>query len=871
MTVVHLVNHTHWDREWYFTTMDSQVLSDSVFTEVLDELENHSEANFCFDGQSSIVDEYVAFHPESITRIRGLVKKGQLFIGPWYTQTDALLPDAESILRNLAIGLIDTRRKYGVPMMVGYLPDTFGFNPQLPTLLHAASIDNFVFWRGTDYEGQLSSPYFNWKGLGSQSVIAANFPFGYFTGQITPESKAHLSQFVTKRYDPAIDFFVRLGNADDVLMPSGIDQMNIIHNIQQTIDKINKISKFHTIIDSYPSFISLLRTKKLPSYQGELRLPRYARVHRTIGSVRYRIKQQNYDLEQKILHRVEPLMVIGNSLGLHVGTGLLVKLWKLLLSCQAHDTIGGCVSDDVTIDIMHRFKVANELADGIENVIKKKIAQSLQLTEQQVLIVNTSPHVFKGRKTVEILSTSKNIQVNEFDNQIIENVTAFPERNHVMMLTSKGKSYGTEPEYYRIKISGTVSLPGMGYRILNLQKKAESLEKWALIPGANSISLEGENQVLSFENGDFILRVEGKTIKKFLEIVDSGNDGDTYDYSPLADDIEQGLDFQNASVYRCGKNEFMLVRGSSVLPQNLEEREKGIKSVDVHYQLKLYFDDDKCLQAELTFGNKIKSHRLRVRLQSGIAESHVISRCQLGYCHVTNQKISQDWQNVFDEKPVNIFNFDKTISVINTHTQLTFLASGQKEFQFTHDALYITLMSTTGQLGKPNLKWRPGRASGDTTNQGHVMMSTPLAQELGDNRFKFAIRYANKPFHYDENEKLVNRYLNQNVDYQLQNLNLFVNRLDNKIWDSEITFDLPKRFELLNLDFDMNIAAIYPSFTCDDAFVVRLQNPTGDEIPIDDQLIQRATFIDVSEQEVAATKVISSFDTVSLMFNYKDL
>ncbi|MCT7707264.1 MAG: alpha-mannosidase, partial [Lactobacillus iners] len=89
MVKAYLVNHTHWDREWYFTTQDAQVLSDQLFTQVLDELESHPEANFTLDGQMSIIDEYVEIHPEAKERIHDLVERGQLFIGPWYTQTDA--------------------------------------------------------------------------------------------------------------------------------------------------------------------------------------------------------------------------------------------------------------------------------------------------------------------------------------------------------------------------------------------------------------------------------------------------------------------------------------------------------------------------------------------------------------------------------------------------------------------------------------------------------------------------------------------------------------------------------------------------------------------------------------------------------------
>lgn len=145
MTKAHFVNHTHWDREWYFTTEDAQVLSDQLFSNVLKELETHPEANFTLDGQTSILDEYVEMHPEDVIRIKKLINRNQLFVGPWYTQTDAMIPDAESIIRNLVIGINDTKQKYGQPMMIGYLPDTFGFNSQLPMLLNQVGINDFIF------------------------------------------------------------------------------------------------------------------------------------------------------------------------------------------------------------------------------------------------------------------------------------------------------------------------------------------------------------------------------------------------------------------------------------------------------------------------------------------------------------------------------------------------------------------------------------------------------------------------------------------------------------------------------------------------------------------------------------------------------
>lgn len=144
MTKVHIVNHTHWDREWYFTSMDALSLSDGLFTDVIDELLSHPEASFVLDGQISILDDYLELYPEREKDVKELVERKQLYIGPWYTQTDCAMVSGEAILRNGMIGCFESK-KYGIPMDIGYLPDTFGFNAQIPLILNELGIHKFIF------------------------------------------------------------------------------------------------------------------------------------------------------------------------------------------------------------------------------------------------------------------------------------------------------------------------------------------------------------------------------------------------------------------------------------------------------------------------------------------------------------------------------------------------------------------------------------------------------------------------------------------------------------------------------------------------------------------------------------------------------
>ena len=191
---IHAVSHTHWDREWYFSTLDTQLFALKAFSELIEALENNPRFVFHLDGQSSIFDDFIRLKPKMAERAGRLVQQKRLLIGPWYTQTDTFNVHGESIIRNLKYGILSAR-KLGHAMMVGYLPDTFGHNSQLPTLLRGCNLDNIVFWRGIDHDTQVAQSQFIWRAPSGSQVIACAMLFAlrgsqkYSTGRCPPAGK----------------------------------------------------------------------------------------------------------------------------------------------------------------------------------------------------------------------------------------------------------------------------------------------------------------------------------------------------------------------------------------------------------------------------------------------------------------------------------------------------------------------------------------------------------------------------------------------------------------------------------------------------------------------------------------------------------
>src|ERR1035437_6629549 len=103
---VHVVPHTHWDREWYAPFQTFRLRLVELVDELLDLMESDpSYARFLFDGQMAAVDDYLEVRPENADRLRRLAAAGRLTVGPWYVLMEEFLISGETIVRNLQLGL----------------------------------------------------------------------------------------------------------------------------------------------------------------------------------------------------------------------------------------------------------------------------------------------------------------------------------------------------------------------------------------------------------------------------------------------------------------------------------------------------------------------------------------------------------------------------------------------------------------------------------------------------------------------------------------------------------------------------------------------------------------------------------------------
>ena len=65
LTQVHVISHTHWDREWYLTREDYRLRLIDLVDAVLDRMDRDDKFTFFhLDGQTIVLEDYLEVRPD---------------------------------------------------------------------------------------------------------------------------------------------------------------------------------------------------------------------------------------------------------------------------------------------------------------------------------------------------------------------------------------------------------------------------------------------------------------------------------------------------------------------------------------------------------------------------------------------------------------------------------------------------------------------------------------------------------------------------------------------------------------------------------------------------------------------------------------
>jgi alpha-mannosidase len=471
---VHVVPHSHWDREWYFTIEDSNMILVENLDRLMDVLEQDSAyTSYVFDAQASVIEDYLTIRPENRERLKSLIQTRRLLIGPWYTQTDTLLVHTESIIRNLLYG-VKFAKSFGHSMQVGYLPDIFGQNAYLPSIFHEFGMEYCILQRGL-YNDQISKDLnFWWKSPDGRGVKTNYIFFGYGPGKFLEASVSYL----TERLDPILSTLEEMNQStNQLLLPAGGDQVLVREHFPKTVKWLNQHDKNREyVLSDFETFMNEAWTSATynNTITGELLASQKSRIHSTIRSQRVDLKQHNYRVENKLLHVLEPLASIASSLGLKYPKQWIDQVWKMLFDVHAHDSIGGCNSDDTNQSIETRLTKSERIIDGLTNILKKQLAHAVAKQtgyNQIALAFNFLTHEQESIERFILFTKSEQVSLADWDGQQLESTIVkqdYISGGKQVLVTAEGEKEVEVQGYYRSELLTKVCIPALGYKTLKV-------------------------------------------------------------------------------------------------------------------------------------------------------------------------------------------------------------------------------------------------------------------------------------------------------------------------------------------------------------------------------------------------------------------
>jgi mannosylglycerate hydrolase len=380
-TLIHLVPHTHWDREWYQPFQVFRMRLVELIDLLLERMAADARLRFTLDGQAATIDDYLEVRPEAEPLLRRLVAEGRLAIGPWQILLDEFLVSGETIVRNLALGWARSEALGGA-MAIGYLPDMFGHIAQMPQILRRAGIRQAVVWRGVPRE--ITRHRFEWTAPDGSSVDTEYLVGGYGNGAYLFDVPSRLAAKLADYRSSNVDAY----GERSVLAMYGTDHAVPSARLADLVDDVNagdagvrvRMETLAAYLDGRPA------TDGAQRWTGELRSGARANLLMNVVSARVDLKAAAARAERLLERYAEPLSAIH---GATWPERLLELAWRRMVDNSAHDSICGCSHDAVVSQVLGRYAEAEQIAQGIVDRTMQRIAG--RVGHDRIVVANPSP------------------------------------------------------------------------------------------------------------------------------------------------------------------------------------------------------------------------------------------------------------------------------------------------------------------------------------------------------------------------------------------------------------------------------------------------------------------------------------------------
>ena len=183
---LHLTGNSHIDAAWLWPWTETVDTVKRTFGTALQLMNEYP--SYTYTQSAAAYNDWMAQkYPDINDQIKQRIKEGRWeVVGGMWVEPDLNMPDGESTARSLLIGKRWYEKNYGVDVRIGWNPDSFGYNWQLPQIYKKSGVDYFVTqkmtWNDTN---QLPFKLFWWESPDGSKVLTY-FPHDYANNNLNP-------------------------------------------------------------------------------------------------------------------------------------------------------------------------------------------------------------------------------------------------------------------------------------------------------------------------------------------------------------------------------------------------------------------------------------------------------------------------------------------------------------------------------------------------------------------------------------------------------------------------------------------------------------------------------------------------------------
>ncbi len=695
--------HTHWDREWYREFEEFRLRLIEVFDEILEMLETGELPQFYFDGQTAALEDYLEIREEKLPLIKKLIKEKKLRIGPFYCSSDSFLVCARCLEKNLELG-IKKSKELGETEFIGYIADSFGHSEDIVKLLKLFNIDKAMLWRGL---GNLKADL-DWNGIKVTNLIQ-----GYFQDFLSLNCPIEKKAELLKKY---IDKIAIKSN-DNILLPIGADHLAVPKEIKSQIKELNKIYKDYKIKLATP-FEYFEKVKSRQKIKGEFLENTLNFILPGVYSSRLYIKQYNSYAQHILSNLTEPLNLISHKyFNIKNRQNEIDYAYKTLIKNQAHDSIYGCTTDKVADEIIQRY----ENVISVSNGIIKRIIRDISSDNGSLAVINLSKYAYSGAikiVTDKKLNALKINSYNGFTDKKLYNINEIP-------IT---EDYTTINEYL-IDVKNIEP-----FSLTHITENKICNENY-LKTGKNFI--ENKNIKLEIKNNKIIVtdKIRNKKYNDFINITDSADIGDSYNFGALKNDKPLYAELKSFSIKN--KNAIfaqMTLNFEINIPK--ESTIKGRSKKTYLHKIKLnaiLYNQAEYIDFKTVWNNKSKDHILKISFK---LQEKIYSTQNEDLYSITERKFNPDFdinQYIPAPRGKEIKPNTSPMQRFMMTQDFGLITKGLTEYEIIKNTVNLTIIRATGIISNPKNSTR-GTPAGPP-------IETVKLQCIGKNTAEFAITF----------------------------------------------------------------------------------------------------------------------------------